>query len=206
MTQAMAVWLLVVAATAPAATPREVVQAATSRVLAAVEGTRADRAASEPAGGAPAEARPALRRVVADLFDVDEMARRTLWRHWAGRSPEDRAEFAPLFADLLARAYLGRVAPRAGDKVVYLADTVDDDHAIVRARVLEGPRPVALDYRLHLRDGRWKVYDVLVDGVSWVATLRTQFDRVISTSSWTELLQRLRKKEPEFRTTRATGP
>jgi phospholipid transport system substrate-binding protein len=43
------------------------------------------------------------------------------------------------------------------------------------------------------------VYDVLIDGVSWVSTYRSQFDRVIATSSWDELVDRLRKKQDAFR-------
>jgi phospholipid transport system substrate-binding protein len=201
VTKSVAAWLLVVAAaTAPAGSPRDVVQAAVARARAVLEEAQVSRGESTQAGRAAVEkVRPELRRVAADLFDFDEMARRTLSRHWAGRSPRERAEFVTLFTDLLERSYLGRIEGYAGEKVVYLGETIDDDYALVRSRVARRPRDVALDYRLHLRNGRWKVYDVLIDGVSFVSTYRSQFDRVIQTSSWDELVDRLRKKQGDFR-------
>lgn len=201
MTKSLAAWLLVVAAAAaPAGNPREVVQAAVSRALTVLEEAQVNRPESQQAGRVPGErVRPELRRVAADLFDFHEMARRTLSRHWNGRSAKDRAEFVTLFTDLLERSYLGRIEGYAGEKIVYLGESVDDDYALVRSRVMRRPRDIALDYRLHLRSGRWKVYDVLIDGVSWVSTYRSQFDRVIQTSSWDELVDRLRKKQSEFR-------
>ena len=50
-----------------------------------------------------------------------------------------------------------------------------------------------LDYQLHLRDGRWKVYDVLIDHVSFVATYRSEFARIIQRESYAALVERLRK-------------
>jgi phospholipid transport system substrate-binding protein len=201
MTKSMAAWLLMVAAAAaPAGNPRDVVQAAVSRALTVLEEAQVTRSESQQAARTAVERiRPELRRVAAELFDFDEMARRTLSRHWAGRSAKERAEFVTLFTDLLERSYLGRIEGYAGEKIAYLGESVDDDYAVVRSRVLRRPRDIALDYRLHLRNGRWKVYDVLVDGVSWVSTYRSQFDRVILTSSWDELVDRLRKKQSEFR-------
>ena len=201
MTKSMAAWLLVVAAAAaPAGNPRDVVQGAVTRALTVLEEAQVSRPESQQAGRVPLDkVRSELRRVVADLFDFDEMARRTLSRHWAGRSAKERAEFVGLFTDLLERSYLARIEGYTGGKIAYLGETVDDDYAVVRSRVLRRPRDVALDYRLHLRNGRWKVYDVLVDGVSWVSTYRSQFDRVILTASWDELVDRLRKKQSEFR-------
>ena len=201
MTKTLATWLLVVAAAAsPAGSPRDVVQAAVTRALTVLEEAQVNRPESQQAGRMPADkVRPELRRVAADLFDFDEMARRTLSRHWAGRSAKERTEFVGVFTDLLERSYLGRIEGYAGEKIVYLGETVDDDYAVVRSRVQRRPHDISLDYRLHIRNGKWKVYDVLIDGVSWVSTYRSQFDRVIATSSWDELVDRLRKKQADFR-------
>jgi phospholipid transport system substrate-binding protein len=186
--------LLVVAATATPSgtTPREVVQAAVTRVVAVVQDARV-KSTLRPARAE--QARAEVRRVAGELFDFDEMARRSLPRHWAARTSEERAEFVRLFTDLLERTYLGRIQSYAGEKIVYLGEGVDGSYATVKSKVVTPRRAeTGLDYRLHLKDGRWRVYDVLIDGVSFVSTYRSEFDRVIQAGSYSTLIERLRGK------------
>lgn len=177
--------------------PREVVQSAVSRVVA-ILGAEMPRPESERAGRRhDARRRAEIRRVALDLFDFDEVARRTLSRHWAGRSPAEQVEFVELFTDFLERSYIGKIEAYSGERIVYPGETVDGQHALVRSRIQAPKGEIALDYRLSLRDGRWRVYDVLINGISFVATYRTEFNRIIQLSSWTELIERLRKKRGE---------
>ena len=196
MSKALAAWMLVAAAVAaPAAGPRELVEAAVSRVVLAIE--RADMRSESPTSQRLAMERRRLevRRVAAELFDLDEVARRALSRHWAARSPEEQAEFVRLFTDLLERTYIGRIEAYSGEKIVYLGETVDGPFATVRSKVITRRRAeTPLDYRLYLRDGRWKVYDVLVDHVSFVATYRSAFSRILQKEPYAALVDRLRKQ------------
>ena len=186
---AAALMLFTSLAGSPATTPREVVQAAVDRVVAVLEG---------------GEARPRaeLRKIAVELFDFDEMARRTLTRHWTGRTRAEQAEFVTLFTDLLERSYVGRIEGYTGEKIAYVGEAVDGGYAIVRSRIVSprGRAETALDYRLHRRDGRWKVYDVVIDGVSFVSTYRGQFNRVISVSSYGALVESLRKGRVSIKT------
>jgi phospholipid transport system substrate-binding protein len=182
------------AVAAPAAGPREIVQSAVNRVILAVE-----RAELESSAAAQRQAlqqrRLEIRRTAAELFDFDEVARRALSRHWTARSPEEQAEFVRLFTDLLERSYIGRIESYAGEKIVYVGESVDGGFAVVRSKVVTSRRgETPLDYRLHLRDGRWKVYDVLIDHVSFVATYRSEFSRILQKESYRALLERLRKQ------------
>jgi phospholipid transport system substrate-binding protein len=195
---ATALMLFASLAGSPAATPRQVVQAAVDRVVAVLEGTEASRDRAERGEPRmPGEARPRaeIRRIALELFDFDEMARRTLSRHWAGRTRAEQAEFVTLFTDVLERSYVGRIEGYAGEKINYVGETVDGGFAVVRSRVVppRGRGETAVDYRLHRRDGHWMVYDVLIDGVSFVSTYRSQFNRVISASSYGGLVDALRK-------------
>jgi phospholipid transport system substrate-binding protein len=193
MGKALAAWLLVATAMAASATtPRDVVQGAVTRVVSVLhdefEAAQLDRPRTEMR-------RAEIRRVARELFAFDEMARRTLTRHWNGRTPEERAEFVQLFTDLLERAYLARIEQFSSERFIYIGETVDGSYATVRSRILtRRPTEIALDYRLMLRDGRWRAYDVLVDGVSFVATFRTEFDRIIQQSSYAGLVDKLRKR------------
>jgi phospholipid transport system substrate-binding protein len=196
MGKALFAWMLVATAVAAtAASPREVVQAAVDRVVHAIQ--RADmESAPDPAPRlAMAQRRLEVRRVAGELFDLDEISRRALSRHWTTRTPEEQAEFVRLFTDLLERAYIGRIEAYSGEKIVYLGEAVDGPFATVRSKVITRRRgETPLDYRLHLRDGRWKVYDVLIDHVSFVATYRSEFSRILQKESYGALVERLRKQ------------
>jgi phospholipid transport system substrate-binding protein len=50
---------------------------------------------------------------------------------------------------------------------------------------------------MHVRDGSWRIYDVVVQGLSFIASYRTQFDRVIRAESYGSLRERLQKKATE---------
>jgi phospholipid transport system substrate-binding protein len=200
MGKAFMAWLLVASAVAaPITGPREIVQAAVGRVVLAIQ--RADMESPDPAQPsrpAMAQRRLEVRRIATDLFDFDEISRRALSRHWTARSPEEQAEFVRLFTDLLERTYLGRIESYSGEKIVYTGETVDGSFATVRSKVVTRRRgETPLDYRLHLRDGRWKVYDVLIDHVSFVATYRSEFSRILQKEPYTALVERLRKQNVE---------
>jgi phospholipid transport system substrate-binding protein len=188
MGKALAAWLMVAGAmAATASTPRDVVQTAVTRVITILQ-TDPDRQYVDRQRGQ-------IRRVATELFDFDEMARRTLTRHWSSRSAQEQTEFVQLFTDLLERSYVGRIEQWSGERITYLGETVDGQYATVRSKIVTRRRAeVGLDYRLLLRDGRWRVYDVLVDGVSFVSTYRSEFDRIIQQSSYAGLVDKLRKR------------
>jgi phospholipid transport system substrate-binding protein len=197
--------LLLVAATTTTASPREVVQRAVTRVVELIDASGQASPAEKNAVVATlssARRRAQIRAVAEELFDFEEVSRRALSVHWAARTPAERTEFVGLFTDLLERAYIGRIEAYAGEKIVYPAEKIDGDFAVVRSRIVPKRRiadarvtETGLEYRLHRRDGRWKVYDVLIDGVSFVSTYRSQFDRIIKTSSYGMLVDRLRGPE-----------
>ena len=192
MGKALAAWLLVASAVASSPSPRDTVQLAVTRVVAVlqndVDTVHLDRPRAEMR-------RTEIRRIASELFDFDEMARRTLTRHWNGRTPEEQAEFVRLFTDLLERSYISRIEQFSGERIVYGSETVDGGYATVRSRIItRRPAEIAMDYRMMFRDGRWRAHDVLLDGVSFVATFRAEFERIIKQSSYSGLVDKLRKR------------
>lgn len=188
----IALMLMMAAGTAQALTPTETVK---SRVEQAMQtGSQASR--GTPDG---AERQRGIRQAAASLFDFMEMSRRALGRHWAGRTPAERDEFVALFSDLMARSYMGKIDRYAGEAITYVAERVDGEQATVQSRVVTAKKSeVPIEYRLHRVGDRWAAYDVLVENVSLVGTYRSQFDRIIQTGSFGDLLRRMREKESAF--------
>ena len=171
--------------------PLDLVRTSVVRVLAIVQAPRV--AASD--GG---QRRAGIRRVARGLFDFDEMARLTLARHWKDRSPQEQEEFVPLFTDLLERSYLTTIENYAGEKITFLGESVTGPYAQVRSRITtERGVEISIEYRLIESGARWAVYDVVLDGVSLVSNYRSQFNTIIRTSSFADLLVKLRSNQIE---------
>ena len=142
----------------------------------------------------------AVRQVADEMFDFEETARRALAQHWRALTPAQRQEFVEAFSDLLERAYMAKIELYSGEQVQYPGERVEGDLATVSTRIItKKGAEVPIDYRLLKRDDRWRVYDVSIEGVSLVANYRTQFNSVIRTSSYDELLRKMRSRVEEMR-------
>jgi phospholipid transport system substrate-binding protein len=141
-----------------------------------------------------AERRAAVRKIAIDIFDVQETARRALGQHWQQRSPQEREEFVQLFADLLERTYINKIDLFGGEKLRFTEEKIDGDHAIVRAKVItKQGTEVPVEARMINRAGsRWQIYDIVIENISLVGNYRSQFDRIIRSSSYGELAKRMR--------------
>jgi phospholipid transport system substrate-binding protein len=144
--------------------------------------------------------RRALRAVMETVIDFPDAARRALSVHWQGRTDAERAEFVALFQDLATYSYIVTMEAYAGQTVVFASETQADGTTTVLTKVQNrNGVPVPIDYRMHQRDGRWLVYDVVVEGASLVGNYRTQFNSIIRTSSYAELVRRIRARVGELR-------
>ena len=146
-----------------------------------------------------AERRVVIRRIAYDTFDFREISQRSLARHWQARTPAEREEFAQLFADLLERSYIGKIEMYSGgERIQYVGEAVDGEQAVVRTKIVTRQGiEVPVDYRMHRIGDRWLVYDVALEGVSLVANYRAQFSKIIQTSSYGDLVAKLRAKKEE---------
>lgn len=151
--------------------------------------------------------RAAVRQVAAQVFDVTETARRALGRHWHGRTKAQQEEFVQLFADLLERTYIAKLDYYGGEQLQFTGEAIDGAFAIVRGKVVTRQRAeVSVEARLLQRDDRWLIYDVVIENVSLVGNYRSQFDRIIRSSSYEELIRRLKTRRDEFLPARESRP
>jgi phospholipid transport system substrate-binding protein len=141
----------------------------------------------------PAERLEAVRAVASEAFDISETARRALGLHWQQRTPAERLEFVQVFRGLLEQTYLSRIGEFGGERIKYMSERVDGDRAIVRAVIVsKNGAEVPVESRLLQKADRWLIYDVLIENISLIASYRSQFDRVIRTASYPELIRRLK--------------
>jgi phospholipid transport system substrate-binding protein len=136
-----------------------------------------------------------LKEIVNPIFDYEEMAKRSLGPHWRRRSPVEQQEFVQLFRDYLEKVYADRIDLYAGEKASFGRETLDGSFAQVESTMVNPKgEEVAVVYKLRRTNGRWKVYDAVVENISIVNNYRSQFDRVISRSSYDELKKLLKEK------------
>jgi phospholipid transport system substrate-binding protein len=142
----------------------------------------------------------AVRALVNDVFDAREAAALALGHEWHARTSAEREEFARLYAGLVERAYLGWIGSRArvngdGVRVTFLSEWIRDETASVSTSLqTRGGGEMAIEYRLTRREGRWAVRDVVVDGLSLADSYRAQFQRVLQTGSYADLIARLHER------------
>ena len=140
-----------------------------------------------------------MRKVANDIFDFGEIARRSLARHWQPLTDKQRDEFVMLFADLLERSYISKIELYGGEKILYTGERVEGDQASVATRIItKNGTDVPIDYRMLKRGDRWLVYDVNIEGVSLVSNYRTQFNKIIQTASYNDLVQKMRTKQDQL--------
>jgi len=158
------------------------------------------------------EKRAAVRMLASESFDTMETAQRVLAQHWQQRTPVEREEFAKLFANLLEQAYISRIDEYGGERLTYVSEQVTGDRAVVRARITTNKgTEVPVESRLLLKGDRWLTYDILIENLSLISNYRSQFDRVIRTSSYAELVKRLQNRvdalqEKEDKAPKGTKP
>ena len=140
-----------------------------------------------------------LREVVYPLFNFPEMARRSLGYHWRQLSPEERQEYVTLFTNLLERSYAGKIDLYDGETVIFIREAVEDNYARVDSKIVsKRGEEFSVDYKLLRTNGDWRIYDVVVEHISLVNNYRSQFNRVISNSSYENLIKRISQKLKEL--------
>ena len=185
--QLIAVVIVLFLATAPArataATPTEQVEATVRSVLRILR--------EQPAWEAQE-----LKQAIGRRFDFEEMAKRSLGRHWRKLTAEQRQRFVTLFTNLLKNTYIDEIKAYNNEKVIFTSERRDGAYAVVQSQIVpRNSQPISVDYKLHMAGDEWKVYDVVVENVSLVNNYRSQFNRVLFNGTFEELIDRMKAVE-----------
>lgn len=139
--------------------------------------------------------RDKIREIVDRIFDFTEMSRRSLSVHWKKRTAEEQKEFVSLFSDLLEDTYRKKIEKYSDEKIIYTGESVTGGNAVVKTKVItKKETDVPLDYKLMKEESKWRVYDVVIEGVSLVNNYRSQFNEILGSNPYGELVKRLKNK------------
>ena len=195
MGKSLAVWIIALAAltlspvSAFAASPLESIQ---PQVDLALEVLRDPALKAESAKGVKEKK---IWTILDGVFDYTELSKRTLAQHWKQFSPDQQGEFTRLFGKLLGGVYMDRIIAYKDEKVVFGKVTnLSDKTADVQSEVVRSSKSIPIHYRMILENGDWKVYDVVIEGVSLVQNYRTQFREILMNKTPEDLLKTLLEK------------
>jgi phospholipid transport system substrate-binding protein len=135
-------------------------------------------------------------RVIADeMFDFEELSKRTLAQNWRKFDPDQQREFVKLFKSLLADTYADKIMEYTDEKIVFGKEVPVSDKAVeVRSTVIRKTAEIPINYRVMLKADGWRVYDVVIEGVSLVNNYRSQLREILMNKPPESLLETLRKK------------
>ena len=139
-----------------------------------------------------------LRLIYNNLFDDIELGKRTLSRNWNRLNTAQRQEFVKLFRQVLEKAYVDKILDYTNEKIIFDKEiTLSETQAEVQTKIVTASKEIPIYYRVILKEGHWKVYDVVVENVSLVLNYRTQFNDILSKNPPEHLLETLREKVKE---------
>ena len=128
-------------------------------------------------------------------FDYTEFSKRTLSRTWLKLKPDQRKEFTQLYKSLLDKVYMNRILAYSDQEIVFGKErALAQNRVEVKSKILAGSNRIPIHFRMILKNGKWRAYDVVIEGISLVKNYRSQFKRVIKKKSLEGMLEVLRKK------------
>jgi phospholipid transport system substrate-binding protein len=147
-------------------------------------------------GEANKEAKEKKIESIADqMFDYVVLSRLTLGRGWKEFNKEQQKEFVSLYRSILEKAYMDKILAYTDEKVLFDKEMMlSEDKAEVQTKIITKSTEIPINYRLYLKDGQWRVYDVIIEGISLIKNYRTQFREILANNPPEEVLKILREK------------
>lgn len=138
--------------------------------------------------------RKKLRQTIGFRFNYNQMVRRSLARNYKNRTNKEREEFTGLFKSLLENSYASKIENYQDETINYIDEKVKGKYALVKTEIVRKNGTIDVDYKLINENGRWTVYDFVIEEVSLIRNYRSQFSKIIKTESYGALVTKLTKK------------
>jgi len=132
--------------------------------------------------------------LVSPMFDFPLMAKLTLGRkYWSGLTDEQQERFTRLFVHRLRTSYLDRLTLYTDEKVVYEAPVENNRKVQIPTYVVSKDKKISILYKFYGSEAGWKIYDLEIQGVSIIRSYRAQFDQILQTGTFEDLLAKMEK-------------
>lgn len=142
--------------------------------------------------------REKIRAAIAERFDFRAMSQRTLATNWRKASKEEQQQFVKLFTKLIQNTYIGRVEAYTNEEVRYPDEKVTGNRAVVDTLIVTSSKEIPVTYKLYLKDDRWLVYDVYIEGVSLISNYRNSYQEIVKRDGFAGLLSQMEEKVKEL--------
>ena len=142
----------------------------------------------------PSLRREKLRDTIGVRFNYRQMVMRSLAKNYRERSDKEREEFTALFKKLLENSYASKIENYQDETIKYVKEQVKGKYALVNTEIIRKDGTINVDYKLINEDGKWTVYDFVIEEVSLIRNYRSQFSKIIKTESYGALVSKLSKK------------
>lgn len=140
--------------------------------------------------------REKISSLIKERFNYEEMSKRSLAKHWKKRTAEEKMEFVILFSELLEASYISKIEAYTDEKITYDKETIKGNgkYGVVNTTIVTKSVEIPIDYKLISKKGKWWVYDVVIEGVSFISTYRSQYNRIIIKESYAKLIENMKNK------------
>ncbi|RJQ13335.1 MAG: ABC transporter substrate-binding protein [Nitrospiraceae bacterium] len=157
--------------------------------------------------GKKQERREKITALIKNRFDFEEMSRRSLATHWPKRTPEEKKEFTGIFSELLIESYIGKIESYTDEKITYDKESFREDGktGVVDTTIVTKNVKIPIEYRVLLKGDKWWVYDVVIEGVSFISTYRSQYNQIIVRESYEGLVRKMKSKVEEIKALEDAG-
>ena len=142
--------------------------------------------------------REKIRAAIAERFDFRAMSQRTLATNWRKASKKEQQQFVELFTELIQNTYIGRVEAYTNEEVQYPGEKVTGNRAVVDTLIVTSSKEIPVTYKLYLKDNRWLVYDVYIEGVSLISNYRNSYHEIVKRDGFAGLLSQMEEKVKEL--------
>jgi phospholipid transport system substrate-binding protein len=171
--------------------PEELVKKVTAEVMAAIKSDK------QLASGDKQKALKLVEEKVLPHVDFEEATRLAVGRGWKQANPGQQKRLVTEFKNMLIRTYSNAISAYEGQEMKVQPSRVkpgDTDATVRNQFIRPGGKPVLIDYSMRKTDQGWKIYDIVVEGVSLVLTYRSEFDAVVKQEGIDGLIKRLSSK------------
>lgn len=169
-------------------TPIQTVQTAVDAILGILTNETLDKE----------EKRSQMRAIINQRFDFRAMSQRTLATNWKKASRDEQQQFVDLFAQLIQNSYIGKVEAYTSEKVEYPAEKIKGNRAVVDTLIITSSTEIPVNYKVYLKNDEWRVYDVIIEGVSLISSYRSTYQEIVKKDGFPGLFVKMEAKLKEL--------